>query len=82
MDELQDFTSWDRYEKSYAWLHENYGKLAKEFNNNWVGVSEDKVVASSDSSLPDLIDKLKSRSYNPSCIVVEFISTQKELLII
>lgn len=81
MNNLKDPAPLEQYEQDHAWLNENYGTLVREFNKHWVGVSGCQVVASSDRDISDLMDKLRSQSYDPSRTVVEFISEQNGPLI-
>ena len=70
------------FENNAKWLSENYGKLEKEFNNEWVAVL-DAAVLDHDSDLKRLVKRLRAKHaevYNK--IAVEYVTTEELDLIL
>lgn len=70
------------YEDNAKWLSNNYERLKKKFNNEWVAVL-DKTVIDHDPDLAKLVKRLKqqhSKVYNQ--IAVEYVTTEELNLIL
>lgn len=70
------------YEDNAKWLSNNYERLKKKFNNEWVAVL-DKTVIDHDPDLAKLVKRLKqqhSKVYNQ--IAVEYVTTEELSLIL
>ena len=70
------------FEENAKWLSNNYEKLKKEFNNEWVAVL-DKTVIEHDSDLAKLVNRLRKKYANVySQIAVEYVTTKELDLIL
>ena len=69
------------YEDNAKWLSNNYERLKKKFNDEWVAVL-DKTVIDHDPDLANLVKRLKqqhSKVYNQ--IAVEYVTTKEVISI-
>ena len=70
------------FECNNRWISENYDKLKKQYNNQWVAVLKNAVV-DHDSDLKKLVKRLKaqhSKVYNQ--IAVEYVTSEELDLIL
>ena len=64
----------NKFDQDIEWFKENQKKLEKEYDNNFIAVSERKIVAF-DKDLDSLLNKLKGLKLDPSNMFIRFVST-------
>ena len=64
----------NKFDQDIEWFKENQKKLEKEYDNNFIAVSERKVMAF-DSDLDILLNKLRGLKLDPSNMFIRFVST-------
>ena len=64
----------NKFDQDIEWFKENQKKLEKEYDNNFIAVSERKIVAF-DKDLDSLIKKIKELKLDPSNMFIRFVST-------
>lgn len=71
-----------KLEQNDKWLNENYDKLKADYNNQWVAILNESVIAH-DADLKLLVKKLKKQypnTYNQ--IAVEYVTSEELDLIL
>ncbi len=69
----------NKLDQDIEWFKENQTKLEKEYDNNFIAVSERKVMAF-DRDLDSLLNKLKELKLDPSNMFIRFVSTTTIIL--
>jgi len=64
----------NKLDEDINWFKENQKRLEKEYDNNFIAISEEKVVVF-DKNLDGLINKLKELKLDPSNMFIRFVST-------
>jgi len=64
----------NKFDEDIDWFKENQKRLEKEYDNNFIALSEEKVVVF-DKDLDSLINKLKELKLEPSNMFIRFVST-------
>ena len=64
----------NKFDQDIEWFKENQKKLEKEYDNNFIAISERKVMAF-DSDLDILLNKLRGLKLDPSNMFIRFVST-------
>ena len=70
------------YEENAKWLSSNYGKLKKQYNNQWVAVL-DEIIIDHDSSLSIKVKRLRkkiAKFYGQ--IALDYVSTKEIELVL
>lgn len=64
----------ERFAKDSVWLKKNKKELRSKYNNRWIAVHEEKIVASG-KDLSSFNRKLEKSGLNPEECVVSFLSS-------
>jgi len=70
----------EEYERNWSWFRENYEKLVKEFDGEFVAICEQKVV-DHDKELSDLMKRIREK-YPGENVFIDFVSSEKLTLIL
>jgi len=70
----------EEYERYCSWFIENYEKLVKEFDSEFVAIYEQKVV-DHDKELSKLMERIREK-YPKKNVFIDFVSSEKLTLIL
>jgi len=66
-------------EKDAKWLNNNYSKLLENYPDQFVAIHDGNFIDAS-KNFDDLISKIENKRFNPSNVLIEFISKIKKIL--
>lgn len=66
-------------ERNFMWFNNNLKHLLKEYDEQFVAVEKEKIVAHGDD-LNEVSKELRDKGFNPSQVFIQFVSKIKSIL--